>query len=147
MKNSTAFLMIVYIALIFVAAPGCKKKGNEVTLDDLEQEQAQAEKDAEEEAAKKAQTKPAPAPRVNDDVYVEITARSALIRDKYKDDPNQAEKDIEALYEKFGVTFTEYKAFQDKLDPQKAGELARKTSDFMTKIANEYRIEEDRPKL
>jgi len=138
MKKIFAFAVIFTVALILLNAPGCKKSGTDATLDELEQAQLEAEQQAE-EAAKQAETKPAPAPRMNDDVYVEITARSALIRDKYKDNPNQAEKDIEALYEKFGVTFKEYKTFQDKLDPQKAGELARKTSDFMTKVADEYR--------
>jgi len=139
MKKLYAVAAILGFFLIIMCAPGCKKPSGQATLDELEQEQLQAEQQAEEEAAKQAETKPAPPPRMNDDVYVEITARSALIRDKYKDDPNQAEKEIEIVFEKFGVTFRDYKTFQDKLDPQESAELAKKISDFMTRIANEYR--------
>jgi hypothetical protein len=139
MKKFCVFTITIICLMILTYAPACKKTSSQPTLDELEQEQAEAEKQAEEEAAKQTETKPPPPPRMNDDVYVEITARSALIRDKYKDDPNEAEKEIEAFYEKFGVTFKDYKAFQDKLGPQESAALAKKISDFITRIAQEYR--------
>jgi hypothetical protein len=128
------------IGLAFSAA-GCKKKEAAPTIEELEEAKLEAEQTAEEAAAAAeaaAKLKPPP-PKINEDVYVEITARSVLIREKYKDDMPQAEKEVEAVYEKFGLSFTEYKEFEKKLTPQRLGELQRKISDFMQKILSEYR--------
>jgi hypothetical protein len=109
---------------------GCSKQSGT-------EEEAQETEQPAEEAAETA-AKP-PAPKMNDDVYVEIKARSALIYEKYKDDQDQAQKEIEALYEKKGVTFTEYKEFSGKLTFQQTNELEKRVVDFMQKIAQEYR--------
>ena len=138
MKKIFAIALVSWAVLILLNAPGCKTSSDKPTLDELEQSRLEAEQAAE-EAAKAAEQKPLPPPKMNEDVYVEITARSVLIRDKYKDDSTQAEKEIESVYEKFGVTFKEYKDFQDKLTPQRLGELQRKINDFIQKIINEYR--------
>lgn len=134
MKKIFAIALVSWAVLILLSAPGCKTSSDKPTLDELEQSHLEAE-----EAAKAAEQKPPPPPKMNEDVYVEITARSVLIRDKYKDDSTQAEKEVEAVYEKFGVTFKEYKDFQDKLTPPRLGELQRKINDFIQKIINEYR--------
>lgn len=139
-KTLVLALAIIIIALVFSAA-GCKKKEAAPTLEELEQTKLEAEQAAEEAAAAAeaaAKLKPPPA-KINDDVYVEITARSVLTREKYKDDMPQAEKEVEAIYEKFGLNFAEYKEFEKTLTPKKQGELQRKISDFMQKILNEYR--------
>jgi len=137
MRIIFSLAIIVCLGLIFLSAPGCKNKSSETALDaelaGLEEEVTA------EETAKEATQKPAPAPKMNDDIYVEITARSALILDKYKDDMDQAQKEVDTLYEKFGVTFNEYKAFQAKLTPQHSSELQRKIVDFMQKVAQEYK--------
>ena len=128
------------VGLVFSTA-GCKKKEAVPTEEELETAKVEAEQAAEEAAAAAeaaAKLKPPP-PKINEDVYVEITARSVLIREKYKDDMPQAEKEVEAVYEKFGLSFTEYKEFEKKLTPRRLGELQRKISDFMQKILNEYR--------
>ena len=139
MKKIFAIGLVLAAVFILIAAPGCKKSSDTPTEEDLEKARLDAEQAAEEAAAKAAEEKPLPPPKMNEDVYVEITARSVLIRDKYKDDAEQAEKEVEAVYEKFGVTFKEYKDFQDKLTPQRLGELQRKINDFIQKIVNEYR--------
>jgi hypothetical protein len=138
MKKIFVIALVSWAVLILLNAPGCKTSSDKPTLDELEQSRLEAEQAAE-EAAKAAEQKPPPPPKMNEDVYVEITARSVLIRDKYKDDSTRAEKEVEAVYEKFGVTFMEYKDFQDKLTPQRLGELQRKINDFIQKIINEYR--------
>ena len=138
MKKIFAIALVSWAVLILLSAPGCKTSSDKPTLDELEQSRLEAEQAAE-EAAKVAEQKPLPPPKMNEDVYVEITARSVLVRDKYKDDSTQAEKEVEAVHEKFGVTFMEYKDFQDKLTPQRLGELQRKINDFIQKIVNEYR--------
>jgi len=141
MKKISSFFLILSIISIFLSFPGCKKDSSETTLNEIEKAQLEAEQAAEEAAAaaEAAQKQAAPPPKMNEDVYVQITARSALIRDKFKDDPDQADKEVEALYDKFGVTFNEYKEFQGKLTPQRLGELQTKINDFMQKIVNEYR--------
>jgi hypothetical protein len=108
-------------------------------FDDTEQAALEEEQAEEEAAAAYAAQKPAPPPKMTEDIYVEITARSVLIRDKYKDDMALAEKEVEAVYEKFGVTFSEYKDFERKLTPQNLSALQTKINDFIQKIVNEYK--------
>lgn len=141
MKKILVLVLAMGVVGLVFSAAGCKKKEAAPTLEELEAAKLEGEQAAEEAAAAAeaaAKLKP-PTPKINEDIYVEITARSALIREKYKDDMPQAEKEVEAIYEKFGLTFTEYKEFEKKLTPQRLGELQRKISDFMQKILNEYR--------
>jgi hypothetical protein len=113
--------------------PGCKQQSQTTdTLDEIE-------------AANKPQPeppepapKPAP-PKVTEETYIEITARTALIWEKYKDDAPLAEKTVEALYVKLGITPDDFKAYQAKLTPQKTTDLQKKVQEFMQKILNEYR--------
>jgi len=98
------------------------------------------EQDQEEAAAEEAAPKPAtPAPKIDDEKYVEFTARSTLIHQKYADDPAAAEKEIEALNDKFGFVFNDYREFQAKLTPAKSAELQKRVQEFMQKILHEYR--------
>lgn len=130
MKKYWIPVLILAVPLFLFSLAGCfKQSGTE--------EEAQETEQPEEEAAETA-AKP-PAPKMNDDVYVEIKARSALIYEKFKDDPDQAQKEIEALYEKKGVTFAEYKEFSGKLTFQHSNDLEKRVVDFMQKIAQEYR--------
>ena len=139
MKKIFALALAVGLVGIAFSSAACKKKEAPPTLEELEQAKVEAEDAAEEAAAEaEAKLKPAP-PKINDDTYVEITARSVLVREKYKDDMPQAEKEVEAVYEKFRLTFAEYKEFEKTLTPQRLGELQRKINDFMQKILNEYR--------
>ena len=141
MKKILVFVLAMGVVGLVFSAAGCKKKEAAPTLEELEAAKLEGEQAAEEAAAaaEAAAKLKLPTPKINEDVYVEITARSALIREKYKDDMPQAEKEVEAIYEKFELTFTEYKEFEKKLTPQRLGELQRKISDFMQKILNEYR--------
>jgi hypothetical protein len=118
---------------IGLAGLSCKKIDQSVAAFD---EVAAADKPTAE--APEPPPKPAP-PKVTDDIYVDVTARTALIWEKYKDDAPTAEKTVEALYEKLGITADDYKTFQVKLTPQKSLELQKKVQEFMQKILDEYR--------
>lgn len=140
MRKAIAVLMILGLAGVLLIAPACNSKSGE-TADEAEQarldsEQAVADAAAAAEAAKLAAPPP---PKINDDVYAEIRARSSLLLDKYKDDAAMAQKELDALYEKFQVTPEEFKAFEAKQTPQHRGELERKVMDFIQKFVHEYR--------
>jgi glutamate/tyrosine decarboxylase-like PLP-dependent enzyme len=129
MKKYWIPILILAFSLVLFSPTGCSKQ----PVEEAGEETEEPAEEAAETAAKPA------APKMNDDVYVEIKARSALIYEKFKYDPDQAQKEIEALYEKKGVTFAEYKEFSAKLTFLQSNELERRVVDFMQKIAQEYR--------
>jgi hypothetical protein len=81
----------------------------------------------------------APPPKITEPIYVEIMARTALIWEKYKDAPAEAEKAVEAIYEKFNVVHSEFREYQQKLPPAKAAALQKDIQEYIQKIAAEYR--------
>lgn len=78
-------------------------------------------------------------PKITEEIYIDLTARSALIWDKYKDDPERAQQEVDDLYLKAGVTWKEYKEFEAKLTPFQREALQKKIMDYMQKILHEYR--------
>ena len=130
MKKLLIPVLLLAILTVSVSLTGCRRPA-------ADEEAAGEAEQPTQEAAQEA--KPAPPPRMNEDVYVQIKARSALIYEKYKDEPELAQKEIEAVYGKFGVTNDEYKTFVGKLPPLRAAELEKKVVDFMQKVAAEYR--------
>jgi hypothetical protein len=139
MKKTTLVLIVLCAVLLIVAAPACKKAKEGETLEEAEQAKLDAEQAAEAAAAEAAAKPVPPASKMNEDVYIEIRARAALIFDKYKDDLELAEKNVDALYEKAQVTLQEFKAFEAKQTMEKRAELEKKVVDFMQKILSEYR--------
>ncbi len=120
------------LLLVFLfTTSGCRKSSTS-------EDELQAEEVFVEEQPEEAAPKPAP-PRMSDDVYVEISARSALIFEKYKEDMEQGQREVEAVYEKFGVTLKEFRDFQAKMTPEKSNELQKRVQEFIQKIAGEYR--------
>ena len=91
---------------------------------------------AEEEANKPP---PKPEPKMNDVLYVEITARIVLIHEKYKDEPDKIEPEMEKVYEKLGVTSAEYQEFKKALTPEKDGRAGRKVQDKIQTLEREYK--------
>ena len=81
----------------------------------------------------------APPPKITEPIYIEIMARTALIWEKYKDAPAEAEKAVETLYEKFNIVHAEFQEYQRKLAPAKAAALQKDIQEFIQKIAAEYR--------
>ncbi len=107
--------------LVAIAFVSCRKTENPSPDEALSEDAA-----AEEEKAEEEKPAPKPEPKVTDDLYVEITARSIIIRDKSADDPDQAEADIEKLYEQYRVTAADVRAFGQALAPPRSGEIQRK---------------------
>lgn len=135
MKKCAKAVVLLGLCCLLVsfllATSGCRK--GSTSEDELQAEEAVEEQQPEETAPK-----PAP-PRINEDAYVEISARSALIFEKYKEDMEQGQREVEAVYEKFGVTLKEFRDFEARLTPEKSNELQKRVQDFIQKIAGEYR--------
>jgi hypothetical protein len=139
MKKTALILIALCAALLIVAAPACKKSKGSETPEAAEQAKLDAEQAADAAAAEAAAKPVPPASKMNDDVYVEIRARMALIFEKYKDDIPQAEQSMSDLYVKFQVTQEEFKAFEAKQPLDKRADLEKKVVIFMQRILNEYR--------
>ncbi len=92
MKKYWTLILILAVWLVLLGLTGCLKQSGPG------EEAVEETEEPAEEAADMA-AKP-PAPKMNDDVYVEIKARSALIYEKFKDDPDQAQKENEAAIER-----------------------------------------------
>lgn len=129
MKRSGYIFLAFSVLMLLAVLPGCQKKESVPGEDELMADPSLEETSAEEKPEPKA-----PVVRMNEDLYIEITARSALIRDKHADDPEQAEREIEALYEKAGVTYKEYREFAERLSPLQHNALQKKIVEAMQKI-------------
>jgi hypothetical protein len=133
-------LLFLAAALALLAGNSCKKSAAPLTSTDKAAAEAKAIVDeaaaAEEEAAKPA---PKPAPKMTDAFYIEISARSVLIHEKFKDEPEKIEPEMERVYEKLGVTLAEYDEFKKALTPEKADELTRKVQDKIQALEREYK--------
>ena len=133
-------LLLLAAALTVSAGIACKKSAAPISSADKAAADAKAIVDeasaAEEEANK---TAPKPEPRMNDTLYIEIAARFVLLNEKYKDDPEKVELEMEKVHEKLGVTQTEYQEFKKALTPEKEGELTRKVQDKIQALEREYK--------
>jgi len=116
-KNFIIIASVLIIALFFTFS--CKGGGEESTVTEAEQK-VEAAQEVKEEAIQTG--------KMNDDLFVEITAQTMYIGHKYGlDDPKRAgetknllkmTEDIEKLYKQFGVTEKEYDAYKDKLEEE-----------------------------
>lgn len=84
------------------------------------------------------ESKLAPPPKITEDVYIEIAARSALIFDKYKDDLDEAHRQVDIVYQKFGITFIEYDQYRKSLTPEKKRQVEKRVQEFIQKVYKEY---------
>ncbi|MGQ9579023.1 MAG: hypothetical protein ACUVWQ_10410 [Candidatus Aminicenantales bacterium] len=128
--GQSGFSLLVLTLLICLA--GCRQK-TEIWSgeEELEPEAFQAEE-------AEAPTKPA-VPKMTEELYIDITARSALIWDKYKEEPEKAQQEVDNLYLKAGVTWKEYKEYEAKLTLKEKDTLQKKILEYMQKIITEYR--------
>ena len=114
-KNFIIIASVLIIALFFTFS--CKGGGEESTVTEEEQN-VEAVQDVKEEVS---QTE-----KMNDDLFVEITAQVIYIGYKYgSNDPKKASdpknllkrsEDIEKMCNRLGVTLDEYSAYRDKLE-------------------------------
>ena len=83
--------ILVLVFGLAVAVAACKDIKKAAEALEFEEPAAEAEPEP-------AEIKPAaPAPKITEPVYVEIMARTALIWEKYKDAPAEAEQAVEAV--------------------------------------------------
>lgn len=78
-------------------------------------------------------------PEMTEELYIDLTARAALIWDKYKEEPEKAQQEVDNLYLKAGVTWKEYKEYEAKLTLKEKDALQKKILEYMQKIIIEYR--------
>jgi len=130
-KNNFLLLSLIFLAISLIFLFCCQPKG-ELTSEEEELEPQAVQEETDE-------TKTPPAPRMTEELYIDLTARSALIWDKYKDEPEKAQQEVDNLYLKAGVTWKEYKEFEAKLTSQQRDALQKKILDYMQKIIHEYR--------
>ena len=132
--------LAILLAVLLAALPGCKQLKEWISpgdkeLDQIAADNAEAAAAIEAEAAKPA---PKPEPKMNETLYIEIAARSVLIRQKFAETPDEAETEIEKVHEKLGVTAAEYKEFLRALGP-KADTLQKQVQEKMQTLENEYK--------
>jgi hypothetical protein len=139
MKKTTIILVILCIVLLVVVAPACKKTKQGETPEEAEQARLEAEQAVEAAAAEAASKPVPPPPKMNDEVYIDIRARQALIYDKYKDDLDLAQLNVDQVYEKHLVTLQELRDFEAKQTREHRADLEKKVMDYMQKILSEYR--------
>jgi len=138
-SRSLAFVLVLgLIVLVLLPAGACKSKSQAPGLTEeelLAADQAEAE---EEEAAKAAAAKVVP-PKVNEEIYIEMRARSVLIRQKYIEEFETGEKEVEALLDKNNLTFSDMKEFETRVGQAVLDQLERKIQEKMQKLLDEYR--------
>jgi predicted RND superfamily exporter protein len=130
MKSKITTMMVVLVAIALVVAIGCGKK----------EEKAKALKtEPETQAVEKAKQLPKSTGKMNDDIFVEITAQHMYLSGKL--DPNaepatyakqlaEIAEEMEKLYKKFGVTEDEYNDYVEKVteDPTRSMKLLERVT-------------------
>lgn len=79
-----------------------------------------------------------PAPKITEEIYVDITARAALIFDKYKEDLDEAHRQMDLVYQKHGITFQDYDRYRRSLTPDNKRRLEKLIQERIQKIYKEY---------
>jgi hypothetical protein len=135
------FLMLA--AVLALGAGGCKKAADSLSPSEKAAAEAKAIVDESEAAAEAAAQAPAAKvePKMNDALYIEISARFVLIHEKFKEEPERIEPEMEKVCEKLMVTRAEYEEFKKALSatPEREGDLSRKVQDKMQALEREYK--------
>jgi hypothetical protein len=134
-SNRSIPVLAILGLILILSAGACRTKGQAVPTEEevlTEEEAAAAEAEA-----KEAAVKPAP-PKVTEEIYIEITARSVLIRQKYAEDPAMGEKEVEALLEKTELTLADLKEYENKIGLIKVDLLQSKIQEKIQKLLLEY---------
>lgn len=119
----TLLIMLLLFSLI-----SCNRQGSQEQAPAWPQEETQEE------------TKPAPPPppKITEDIYVDITARAALIFDKYKEDLDEAHRQMDLVYQKYGITFTDYDRYRRNLTTDQKRRLEKLVQEQIQKVYKEY---------
>ncbi|MGD0781412.1 MAG: hypothetical protein ABSA30_00990 [Candidatus Aminicenantales bacterium] len=140
MTRAAVLILLPAAALAFLAGAACKKTDAPISPADKAAAEAKAIEDEAAAAAEEAnKPAPKPEPKMNDTLYIEITARFVLLQEKYKDEPEKADPEMDKVYDTLGVTPAEYREFKKALTPGKKDELTRKVQDKMQVLEREYK--------
>ncbi|MCX8160822.1 MAG: hypothetical protein N3G18_07815 [Candidatus Saccharicenans sp.] len=91
-----------------------------------------------EESPEESKPTPPPAPKITEEIYVDITARAALIFDKYKEDLDEAHRQMDLVYQKYGITFNDYDRYRRNLTSDQKRQLERRVQERIQEVYKEY---------
>ncbi len=133
-----SLLILGLIACLLIPVAGCKS--NPQSAGPTEEELFAAEQAAEEaeEEARAAAAKIVP-PKVTEEIYIEMRARTVLLRQKFIEDFETGEKEVEMLLDRNGLTFADMKEFETRVGQPALDQLERKIQEKMQKLLEEYR--------
>ncbi|MDI6698170.1 MAG: hypothetical protein QME85_04460 [Candidatus Saccharicenans sp.] len=80
----------------------------------------------------------APVPKISEEIYVDITARAAVIFDKYKEDLDEAHRQMDLVYQKYGITFQDYDRYRRSLTSDNKRRLEKLIQERIQKVHKEY---------
>lgn len=125
LPSKSGLLLIAILFVIFLVS--CGRQESQEPAQSWPQEETQEE------------TKPAPPPpKITEDIYVDITARAALIFDKYKEDLDEAHRQMDLVYQKYGITFTDYDRYRRNLTTDQKRRLEKLVQEQIQKVYKEY---------
>ncbi|NPV83175.1 MAG: hypothetical protein HPY46_06310 [Candidatus Aminicenantes bacterium] len=126
LPSKSCFLLIAILFVFLLVS--CKRQENQEPAQSWPQVEPQEE------------TKPAPppAPKITEDIYVDITARAALIFDRYKEDLDEAHRQMDLVYQKYGITFTDYDRYRRNLTTDQKRRLEKLVQEQIQKVYKEY---------
>jgi len=91
-----------------------------------------------EEVQEETRPVPPPIPKITEEIYVDITARAALIFDKYKEDLDEAHRQMDLVYQKSGISFQDYDRYRRSLTSDNKRRLEKLVQERIQKIYKEY---------
>jgi len=99
-----------------------------------------------EEVQEETRPVPPPIPKITEEIYVDITARAALIFDKYKEDLDEAHRQMDLVYQKSGISFQDYDRYRRSLTSDNKRRLENWfRNEFRRSIKNILRIPDSQP--
>ena len=144
-KRGAGRVILLMLSAAFVLGSGgaCRKSTDSLNSSEKAAAEAKAIVDESEAAAAEAAKAPVAKvePKMNDTLYIEISARFVLIHEKFKDEPERIEPEMDKVCEKLMVTRAEFDEFKKALaaTPEREGELSRKVQDKMQALEREYK--------
>ena len=77
-------------------------------------------------------------PKISEEIYVDITARAAVIFDKYKEDLDEAHRQMDLVYQKYGITFQDYDRYRRSLTSDNKRRLEKLIQERIQKVHKDY---------
>lgn len=129
-KHWPGFLLLTILLVLSLVS--CSRPENQ------EKNQSWSQEEIQEEIQEESKLLPPPPPKIDEKTYVDITARAALIFDKYKEDLDEAHRQMDLVYQKYGVTFQDYDRYRRNLTTDKKRHLEKLVQERIQEIHKEY---------